>query len=180
MSYFIKTNATPLAFLGQIVAYVGNSDPDGWLICDGRALSGLTDAKYNNLKSLLSSDANLPNLRDRNVYGSSTIKSTGGTNTPTITYNQLPDHTHGNANTNAAGDHSHNFADDYYQDARSNGVKSTSGDEGGAPQNEARGTGNDNRVYDSDHTVFTVAYGTGQNAVTVRNPNYSVNWIIKY
>lgn len=181
MSYFIKTNVTPLAFLGQIVAYVGTSDPDGWLICNGRALSGLTHSKYANLKTLLSPDTLLPDLRQKNVYGSSTIKTTGGTNAPNITYNQLPVHNHGNATTNIAGNHFHNFADDYYQDSRTGGVQSNNGDDGGGAQNIARGTGEGNIVYNENHNVSTVVYGKSVgDAVYVGNPYYSVNWIIKY
>jgi microcystin-dependent protein len=178
MSYFNNTIGTPLAFTGQIVAYVGTTDPDGWLICDGRLLSGFTDPKYNNLKTLLGG-TNLPDLKSRNLFGSSTVGSTGGQSNISIGYNNLPDHSHSGI-TDTPGAHTHNWADNFYSDNRSASTNSNAGDGGGGNVAPSRTT--NSSVYSGEHTVTNPTnYGVSSvTAISVVNPYYTVNWIIKY
>lgn len=90
---------------GQLTAYAGVLAPDGWLFCDGSAVSRTT---YSKLFSVIGttwgagngfSTFNLPDLRERFPIGSSfagpdTVGAAGGTNEVTLTTNQLPIHTH--------------------------------------------------------------------------------------
>jgi len=84
----------PLA--GAIMMYAGVTPPDGWLICDGSAISR---AAYSKLFSVIgtrygagdgSTTFNLPNLQGRvaigATYPSYTIGSTGGSETVTLNY----------------------------------------------------------------------------------------------
>ena len=87
---------------GTIVQYMGNSDPDGWLICDGVQRT-TNDGRYQDLNSILVpgiSDPNKctpPNLKGKFLYGASStsIGLTGGSTTKSILVENLPSHTHG-------------------------------------------------------------------------------------
>ena len=83
---FIQALASILVPVGCVQAYAGNTVPDGWLLCDGSAVSR-TD--YAELYSVIgdtygsgdgSTTFNVPNLVDKFVEGSATsgtIKSAG-------------------------------------------------------------------------------------------------------
>jgi len=103
--------------VGTIAAYLGTTDPDGWVICDGASRSNSTK-KYDRLigKSIgtfTASNASYtpPNLKSRFLYGSSIITSTmgiGGAATDSITLStaNMPSHSHG---VNDPG-HGHNWS----------------------------------------------------------------------
>ena len=178
MSFYSNSGTVQqLAITGQIVAFIGTSDPNGWLICDGRLLTTLVGTQYDNLKTLLSG-TNLPDLRGKNLYGSSTIKTTGGVNSRSIAYNDLPDHTH-SAGASGGGSHTHNYRDDYYQDDRAGSGPSNADDDGGKNVSHLKTTGVSSY---NNHTVGTAAlYGSETvTAINITNPYYTVNWIIKY
>lgn len=90
--------------VGTIVCYAGAKPPDGWLLCDGAAIS--TDGTYYyNLRKLLASD-NTPDLRSRFIVGAAqagasspgltpySLSSVGGAETVTLTTAQMPAHSH--------------------------------------------------------------------------------------
>lgn len=103
----------PSAKIGQIIAYAGSDEPNGWLKCDGRAVSRTT---YSLLFSVIgtsfgtgdgSTTFNLPDLRDRFPVGAGTtysLNSKGGSKDAIIPY-----HNHDVAAVNIAssGGHSH-------------------------------------------------------------------------
>lgn len=90
---------------GQGALYFGTAAPDGWLLCDGAAVSR---SIYFNLYGKIGttwgsgdgfSTFNLPDLRQRFALGSipsgaDTVGAYGGANEIALTTNQLPIHTH--------------------------------------------------------------------------------------
>lgn len=67
--------------LGGIIMWSGSSVPAGWALCNGQTVNGYKT----------------PDLRDRFIVGSGgtySIGNTGGTNTVTLTENQIPSHNH--------------------------------------------------------------------------------------
>ncbi len=97
--------ATPT---GAVVPYAGTAAPDGWLLCDGQAVSRTT---YANLFAVLgtrygvgnsTTTFNLPDLRGRTVVGAGqgpaltnrALASTGGAEAHALTIQEMPAHTH--------------------------------------------------------------------------------------
>ena len=164
---------------GTIISFVGTSDPNGWLICDGRLLTTLVGTQYDNLKTLLSG-TNLPDLRGKNLYGHSTIKTTGGQDSLSIAYDNLPNHQH---IASAAGGeaHTHNYTDNYYQDEnRTDDGESNQDDDGG--RNVSHNKTTETSIY-NNHTLGAASFygsATTVTAINITNPYYTVNWIIKY
>lgn len=90
---------------GTIVAFAGSNIPDGWLLCDGGAISRTT---YSNLFTAIettygsgngSTTFNLPNLIDKFIEGSSTVGTEISAGLPNIT-GELVDNLFGNNVTN--------------------------------------------------------------------------------
>lgn len=100
--------ATPV---GTVNAYAGATAPDGWLLCNGAAVSRTT---YAALYAVIgttygagdgSTTFNVPNLTNRVPVGSGGTYSagnTGGAATVTLSESQIPAHTHG-----SVADHTH-------------------------------------------------------------------------
>lgn len=100
--------AGQLASPGDIKANAGTTVPDGWLACDGSAVSRTTYAAlfavisdtYGNGDG--STTFNVPDYRGRVILGSGTgtdltvrtVGDTGGAETHTLTEAELPAHTH--------------------------------------------------------------------------------------
>lgn len=95
---------------GSIAMFAGSTAPQGWLLCDGSAVSRST---YSELFSTIgttygqgdgSTTFNLPDLAGRVLIGASTnypSASTGGEENHSLTEQELPSHTH------SVGTHGH-------------------------------------------------------------------------
>lgn len=118
----ISEGGYPLVPVGTVVAFAGSSAPEGWLLCDGSAVSRTT---YANLWATISSTYgsgngsttfNLPDAMGRTLIGAGsgaglttrTISTKSGGETSTIGTSNLPPHTHGlNNHTHTLGGHTH-------------------------------------------------------------------------
>jgi microcystin-dependent protein len=100
-------NSTPV---GVIVSFLGERDPDGWVICDGQPRT--YDVKYeslltSNIGSRNGSQYFPPNLTDRFLKHTE-VKKTNNAPTVTLTTSNLPNHTHaGTTSSIATGPTSH-------------------------------------------------------------------------
>ncbi len=103
-------------FVGEIRMFAGNFAPQGWAFCDGQLLAiSENDALFSLLGTTYGGDGQttfgLPDLRGRlpihagNGPGLSPrrLGSTGGSESVTLTTNQLPSHTHGATGSGASG-----------------------------------------------------------------------------
>lgn len=92
------------AVIGTVIAYAGQSAPNGWLICNGGSYS---TTEYADLFSIIGTryggsgtSFNVPDLRNQFIRGSSNPSSlnntTSGANTRshTLTIEQMPSHNH--------------------------------------------------------------------------------------
>lgn len=109
VSSTVTANSVTYATLpaGAIAMWGTNTAPDGWLICDGTAVSRTT---YSGLFAVIgttygtgdgSTTFNLPNVKGKNVIGRDssiaafdTLAETGGEQTHTMTTAELVAHTH--------------------------------------------------------------------------------------
>jgi microcystin-dependent protein len=111
----IKTGGyNVLAPVGSIASYLGTTDPDGWVICDG-AQRGNSDGKYNALINLSIGTGTINgtytplNLTDKFMRQKNTdnIGNSGGTNSLTLTTANMPVHNHAITVDNGNAAHSH-------------------------------------------------------------------------
>ena len=177
--------------ISTIAAYMGTSDPGGWVICDGVQRTDGGDGKYNTLitMGIGSGIANVnytpPNLKGSFLRGTGT-DPTGNYVGPNVNATQThatePHNHYTTISTSFAG-HTHNFRvyNDDYNQGRLAGQS--------AP---AFLKNNDSNAYNPTVTVATAKTGisanvsidsTGsgsKNDLEVRPYNYGVVWVIKY
>lgn len=88
---------------GIVMPFAGSTAPQGWMLCDGSAVSRTTYAALFAVIGTTYGEGdgettfNIPNLAGRVVIGSSqshALGTTGGSETVTLTADQLPAHTH--------------------------------------------------------------------------------------
>ena len=103
--------------IGDLKWSILNADNDGWLICDGRAL---IRKQYPKLFAIIGTTFgapslttfSLPDCRGRVLAGVSQARGLAqavGSETQTLTVNQIPSHTH-TGTTESAGSHAHSGA----------------------------------------------------------------------
>jgi len=130
LNYNQNSLFTGYSVIGSVTAYLGSTDPIGWVICDGIARTNNTDGKYNELAAMSigtggtgTTSYTPPDLRGAFLRGdgkgtSSTTLTTGyGSYAATLKSSQtdsMQTHTHG-GNTNSGtgalsvGTHNHYF-----------------------------------------------------------------------
>ncbi len=100
---------------GAVLPFAGSAVPSGFLPCDGRAVSRTTYCRLFDVVGTTygsgdgSTTFNLPDMGGRVISGvseSRDVGSTGGSDTVTLTTDQLPAHTH-TGTSGAAGAHTH-------------------------------------------------------------------------
>ena len=117
-----QNNLTPV---GMISPFAGSSSPEGWLICDGAAVSRSTYAVLFGLISTTygigdgSTTFNVPDLRGRAAIGAGTgpglsaraLAANVGSETHTLDVTQIPNHKHYTSGTTGddSPDHTHNI-----------------------------------------------------------------------
>lgn len=202
-------NGVSINPVGSIVCYAGQSNPVGWLFCNG---SEVLKTSYPELYIVVGNNYGvasnsdyfvLPNLSEKIPIGNSgstnfQLGNTGGNKTVTLGVNQLPSHTHSgttgdngtHSHTATDAGHQHNYQDAYFAENR------------GVGQNiygTASSTDNDNDyIYRSPQPVTSTGYAAitiGNNgshnhdfttnstgsgdSVNVLNPYLVLNYIIK-
>lgn len=131
--------------IGDIKMSVRSTDFDGWLRCDGRALSTIT---YSQLFTLLGYSYGgsgttfyLPNASGQTLGsagGSYPISTSTGSATNTLITANLPAHTH-SGTTSTVGGHAHNYNDAYFAENIGGGQNNIFG--------TSEGTDTDNSFY---------------------------------
>lgn len=121
---------------GSLMHYVGKTDPDGWLICDGVARATVSDSRYSRLSTILNSaygtshtgnNITPPNLKSlflcgtgypttSNISNTSTGIGNVATNTRQVSTSNMPSHTHSFSGTTGDGnaDHTHDMTNKGY------------------------------------------------------------------
>jgi len=164
---------------GAIMPFVGATAPTGWVLCDGRSLTGINGS--NNLIALLGNN-NAPDLRGFFLRGAGASGVSGYTTNsgPALNNRQQDDnlahnHAAGNLATNTAGGHIHAM--------NLKNVNVAAGDIGQNPTAFTVGT-----ATAGTSTVFTNFQGNHSHTISgtvstegteSRPINYGVNYIIK-
>ena len=167
---------------GVIQMYAGSTAPNGWLICNGQAVSRTT---YAALFAVIgttygtgdgSTTFNVPNLVNKTVRGSNSLGKTGGSDTVTLTTANLAAHTHGVGTlaTNNTGAHTHKF------NITTNGnyASATAAHVGTTANISTRGSMSTDGAHTHTISGSTASVGSGS-AVTITNPYVMLHYIIK-
>jgi microcystin-dependent protein len=126
MSGFTYNNKDAFYPPGSIIQYMGTTEPDGWIICDGVQRTN-TDGKYNRLITLnigsgVANSTYTPiNLVNKFLMSSATTSSigtNGGAENVTLQTTNLPSHTHGM-------NHTHYVAGRYDETGNISGIGTT-------------------------------------------------------
>lgn len=163
---------------GTIMAYIGATAPEGWLLCNGASFpDNVTNAK---LRELLGS-FNTPDLTARYLRGTGTSEGRGGIGLKGTQYDEFRPHNHGvNITTNETGVHYHdifafsggNLTPSLGRSLRTT-VEAPPADNNDAPY----GTTNNGA---HTHTVQGNTNNSGNETANETRPySYGVNYIIK-
>ena len=178
----LHVNGLNVVPAGSIICYSGENVPQGWLFCNGQAISRTTYHKlFNTIGTIYgtgngTTTFNLPNLQDRFPMGkgTSSLGVTGGSDTVTLTSDKIPSHSH-TASVGSAGEHSHTATTD------TNGSHTQSYDDAYFAENSgadnrfgtSAGTDNDNDYYFRDNLVTGDAGDHSHTLTTNTEPSHT-------
>lgn len=161
---------------GSIMMYALPTAPEGWLVCDGSAVSRTL---YSRLYSVIGdtygagdgvTSFNLPDFRGRVPVGMDPVDSdfnaigaTGGEKTHLLTLAEMPSHTHSFSwsGTTSSDAHTHTFSATSSSDAHSHTFSDTSSSNGGHTHTTVASQVRGNGTYD-----FPVASGSSRSFTT--------------
>lgn len=158
--------------VGSIMMYSVGIAPDGYLLCDGRAVSRTS---YRTLFSIVkttfgsgdgSTTFNVPDMRDRFPIGAGStfaISATGGDHTQTLVAHNLPNHYH-SGTTNSSGPSS---------GTGNNGVITLGTYEVGVG-------GSHSHTFTTSNTTTNGTTPVNNSAFSILNKYLSVFYVIKY
>uniref|UniRef100_A0A6C0JRL9 Phage tail collar domain-containing protein n=1 Tax=viral metagenome TaxID=1070528 RepID=A0A6C0JRL9_9ZZZZ len=193
-----KFNNIPItsnAATGSIIAYLGISDPTGWVICDGQTRINNSDGKYNNLALMGigsggsgTSNYTPPDLRGYFLLGTSNISTIGIFSSDTYAAHSHNTSTTGTGYAHASGTHSHEFYsnnDDYNQSMDNNLGCFWNCTDSWALWNgwgdEFVGKASSYSISDTGHTHSATTGNPDSSGGNETRPyNYNINWIIRY
>lgn len=161
---------------GSIMPYMGQTAPQGWLLCDGEAIP--IDNSTQALRDLLG-NVNTPNLQGMFLRGTGTniVNNQSGPAIGDTQEDELKVHDHGSGDLQAdsSGAHTHSYQDFSYNDRASN--SNTHGAGGG----DENGILPDRRTTQSsgEHTHAISGNTSNTGGTETRPVNYGVNYIIK-
>jgi microcystin-dependent protein len=176
---------------GAIMAYVGATAPEGWLLCDGSSFPD--NVYYAQLKALLGG-TNTPNLSARYLRGTGVQEGRGGITLKGTQYDEIRQHSHGiNITTTTNGNHEHNAGNGFNKLARADNrfwvnwgstSSSTPTNPGQDPQSRLNAYDNASLPFAGDHTHQvtgnTISAGSADSVYGDNRPySYGVNYIIK-
>jgi len=180
--------------VGSIMEYLGATDPDGWIICNGTARTNNQDGRYNALNSLAIgtggsgiSNYTPPDLRGKFLIGASStypLSSTSGNATVTLIEANLPSHSHSmdhqhyvNFNGNTAA-----YPNWYTNNASfGNGAYVYTNNAQGIPTSYPLVLNGSSYGYPNYNVGKTITDATGSGtAFSILPPYRAVNYIIKY
>lgn len=166
--------------IGSILAYTVNSAPNGWLVCDGSAVSMTIYANLyaaiggNFGRDLSKNTFNLPDYRGAFLRGTGTQGIYSGPALDASQNHATQTHTH----TASQPAHSHQYSDAYFssQQAGNAGLLGS-----GASEDSDNARVASNRTTETATPAITVNNSTTNVDSNETRPfNYGVYWIIKY
>jgi microcystin-dependent protein len=175
---------------GSIVAYLGTTDIEGWIICNGVTRTNNSDSRYNTLNSLGigsggsgTTSFTPPNLQNYFLYGasvSSELKTTSGVSSVTLSTANIPSHSHTGTTSSTSTDHTHtSYSADF-------NININQGDGGGSGSGHNRNTTTTTSATtsgvsaNSSHTHSFTTGNTGSgSSFSIIPSHYKVNYIIK-
>lgn len=177
---------TALPVTGIVQLYAGSTAPNGWLICNGQAVSRTT---YAALFAVIgttygagngSTTFNVPNLVNKTVRGSNSLGKTGGADTVTLSTTNMPAHTHGAGSLTAAsaGAHTHTISNNTVRETDSSSMNSWQGSWTSGGYKYVTSTTSSAGAHTHTVSGSTGSVGGGS-AVTITNPYVMLHYIIK-
>jgi microcystin-dependent protein len=206
----LLSNNDYISPIGSIICYAGQTNPPGWLFCNGAEVSKTT---YPNLYAVISNNYGvasnsdyfiLPNLKEKIPMGSSgetnfQLGNKGGAKTVTLAESQLPSHSH-TGTTDSSGIHNHSatdsghahlFDDAYFAENTGGGSNNVFGTSAGTDWDNTyrfrptpatyTGYANISVGNNGSHEHTFTTNATGSgNSVNILNPYLVLNYLIKY